>query len=55
MIVQKVKQKRQKKTVEDADFLLFNTDEDTAEIIEVLGLDNRKAPRYDDDYANDNY
>ena len=54
--------KRQKKTVEDADFLLYNSDQDTAEIIEELGLnfnsnylDSKRNNRYDDNYANDNY
>ena len=54
--------KRQKKTVEDADFLLYNSDQDTAEVIEELGLnfnlnylDSKRNNRYDDNYANDNY
>ena len=54
--------KRQKKTVEDADFLLYNSEQDTAEIIEELGLnfnsnylDSKRNNRYDDNYANDNY
>ena len=54
--------KRQKKTVEDADFLLYNSDQDTAEVIEELGLnfnfnylDSKRNNRYDDIYANDNY
>ena len=54
--------KRQKKTVEDADFLLYNSEQDTAEIIEELGLnfnsnylDSKRNNKYDDNYANDNY
>lgn len=54
--------KRQKKTVEDADFLLYNSEQDTAEVIEELGLnfnsnylDRKRNNRYDDNYANDNY
>ena len=54
--------KRQKKTVEDADFLLYNSEQDTAEVIEELGLnfnlnylDSKRNSRYDDNYANDNY
>ena len=54
--------KRQKKTVEDADFLLYNSDQDTAEVIEELGLNfnsnylaSKRNNRYDDNYANDNY
>ncbi len=54
--------KRQKKTVEDADFLLYNSEQDTAEVIEELGLnfnsnylDSKRNNRYDDNYANDNY
>ena len=54
--------KRQKKTVEDANFLLYNSEQDTAEIIEELGLnfnfnylDSKRNNRYDDNYANDNY
>ena len=54
--------KRQKKTVEDADFLLYNSDQDTAEVIEELALnfnlndlDSKRNNRYDDNYANDNY
>ena len=54
--------KRQKKTVEDADFLLYNSEQDTAEVIEELGLnfnfnylDSNRNNRYDDNYANDNY
>ena len=54
--------KRQKKTVEDADFLLYNSEQDTVEVIEELGLnfnsnylDSKRNNRYDDNYANDNY
>ena len=54
--------KRQKKIVEDADFLLYNSEQDTAEVIEELGLnfnsnylDSKRNNRYDDNYANDNY
>ena len=54
--------KRKKKTVEDADFLLYNSEQDTAEVIEELGLnfnsnylDSKRNNRYDDNYANDNY
>ena len=54
--------KRQKKTVEDADFLLYNSEQDTAEVIEELGLnfnlnylDSKRNNRYDDNYANDIY
>lgn len=57
--------KRQKKTVEDADFFLYNSEEDTQEIIEVLGLsvtsgrvnylDSKRQQRYDDGYQNDQH
>lgn len=47
--------KRQKKTVEDADFFLYNSEEDTQEIIEVMGLDSKRQQRYDDGYQNDQY
>ena len=47
--------KKRLKQQEGEDFFLFNSDEDTKEIIEVLGLDTQRNRTYDDGITDENY
>jgi len=51
---QKTPKKRLKES-EGEDFFLYNTDQDTREIIEVLSLDNQRTKQYDSDDYNELY
>lgn len=47
--------KKRLKESEGEDFFLYNTDQDTREIIEVLSLDKQRHTSYDDNYSNELY
>lgn len=47
--------KKRLKESEGEDFFLYNTDQDTREIIEVLALDNKHSGGYDSDDYNELY
>lgn len=47
--------KKRLKNQEGEDFFLYNSEEDTQEVIEVLGLDSKRGRSYDDSYSDENY
>ena len=47
--------KKRLKESEGEDFFLYNTDQDTREIIEVLSFDNQRTKQYDSGDYNELY